>query len=323
MPNFSDTSGTSRSHKGFTLIELLVVIAIVAVLLGILLPVLGQARDSARSAKDGTNVRAIAQGSTVFAAQERGAFPLPSEVDRLNETVTLGGQPSYAKDTTANIYSLLIASGLLTPEQLLSPLEVNTAIDWYRNYAYETPSGAVNPDNALWDPGFVAVDTTQAGGNTSYAHHPPLGGRRRAWANGTVDARFAIAGNRGPDYQPGPLSNALGDLVLAHDPANILSFRLHKPRDRWNGNVSCGDGRVEFLDSPVLEATSLATGTGQSFKDNIFINEQLAGATIGLRDELRDETNALLLIYNAVVPTGGAEGEKSFHANVTALEADK
>jgi prepilin-type N-terminal cleavage/methylation domain-containing protein len=320
MPNHSDTPGTSRSHCGFTLIELLVVIAIVAVLLGILLPVLGQARDSARSAKDGTNVRAIAQGSTVFAAQERGSFPLPSEVDRLNETVALSGQPAYTKDTTANIYSLLIASGLLTPEQLLSPLEVNTAIDWFRNYAYESPSGAVN---ALWDPGLVAVDSTQAGGNTSYAHHPPLGGRRRAWANGTVDSRFAVAGNRGPDYQPGPLSNALGDLVLAHDPATILSFRIHKPRDRWNGNVSFGDGRVEFLDSPVLEATSLATGTGQSFKDNVFINEQLADATIGRRDQLRDEDNALLLIYNAVVPTGGAEGERSFHANVTALEGDK
>ena len=65
---------TTRRH-GFTLVELLVVIGIIALLISILMPALGKARDQANSIKCMSNMRQIGQAYLMHASEHRNHVP--------------------------------------------------------------------------------------------------------------------------------------------------------------------------------------------------------------------------------------------------------
>jgi len=71
-------------RNAFTLIELLVVIAVIAILIGILLPSLASARDSARTLKCKSNLRQMGIGFLAYAGSNRGSYCSGPQDGRVN-----------------------------------------------------------------------------------------------------------------------------------------------------------------------------------------------------------------------------------------------
>jgi prepilin-type N-terminal cleavage/methylation domain-containing protein/prepilin-type processing-associated H-X9-DG protein len=105
-------------RHAFTLVELLVVIGIIAVLISVLLPALGKARESANAIKCAANLRSIGQGFSIYAAENKSTYP------------------------AAYIYNgMAVSAGVQTPDAA-----VNGYIHW-SSYIYtrkDTARGAVN-----------------------------------------------------------------------------------------------------------------------------------------------------------------------------------
>jgi len=70
MPDRTPASPNAivRAGRGFTIIELLVVVAIIGLLVALLLPAIGRARDSALTSQSMANMRNLGAGAGMYSA---------------------------------------------------------------------------------------------------------------------------------------------------------------------------------------------------------------------------------------------------------------
>lgn len=134
----------ARDHGlfGFTLIELLVVVAIIALLLGLLLPALASARESAIKVRSQANLRTIHQWMHLYADTYDGLVPIGYRGNRLqwNTMVYSGTSQRFV------LHGRLVVADLVeTGEALYSPAETAPG------QSYDT---AQNP----WPPGEPGVN---------------------------------------------------------------------------------------------------------------------------------------------------------------------
>jgi general secretion pathway protein G len=104
--------GHCRRHPAaFTLVELLVVIGIIAVLIALLLPALGRAREAARTVACASNIRQIGIACLAYANRNDGYLPVPVLGPGL-----VGGFPESAIWGTNQPSMLDFGQGTLIPD---------------------------------------------------------------------------------------------------------------------------------------------------------------------------------------------------------------
>ncbi|MFI4862298.1 MAG: DUF1559 domain-containing protein [Phycisphaerales bacterium JB063] len=130
-----------RIHNlGFTLVELLVVLALIALMVALLLPALGRAREAGRQAKCLSNLRQMANATHAYLVDHAGAFP-PAQYGDVNDPATpmYGWDFIHLPDGTTRPGTLWSGGGANEIQQCPSMAgQSNWGSDPYTGYNYNT-----------------------------------------------------------------------------------------------------------------------------------------------------------------------------------------
>lgn len=248
---YRKTPTRRTGRAGFSLVGMLITLVCVVVLFAVSMSALNKAVTGEGSVLPGT-VRSVEDqiALTALAQSLIANAPLGARDNRFIAPSALAPDGDPTLDTTANLYSAMIAARYTTPKQLISGNEYNPYVEVDDDYDYTAYQPAYGQ---YWDPSFMAdLDDLS---NVSFAHMP-LCGRRfdEAWQS-RFDSTFPLLGNRGP--KDGVMD--IGSYTLGAD-------------GKWAGHLVFGDGHVAFVET-FTPAGLVFEQDGQTVADNIFAME--------------------------------------------------
>ena len=183
-----------RKVRAFTLIELLVVIAIIALLIGILLPALGKARNSSRIVISLNNARQIMVGFCTYRSETKDQVPMRGT--GYNEGQITGGWDTwYYGGKNCDIFWQGYSGGAFDDHAFFRPLNrylyTTMAIERPAGHVDvgkgSSPTGTAQPGRGYWTLTRGSLLPTQRTNFEMYAYRSPgdRTTRQRAWPDET------------------------------------------------------------------------------------------------------------------------------------------
>lgn len=251
-----------RNHRtAFTLIELLVVVAIIVVLISILLPSLGQAREQAKTTSCLSNLRQIGIAINIYSAENDG-FMVPADLDTDGD-----GAGNY------NWVSLLVDNGI-APKAGLEPSNPSqsNAKTMFRcpngenrswaSISYGNPTSQLDPSGAIFWPRALRTET----GKNILTWYAVNAGSRTPSGGQDWFARFPmravppVAGSN--DFRTYRLSNFANPqgLALVYDGIVFHEYVPNRINLRHARNTVCNiamvDGHAESIQARNIPKTA-------------------------------------------------------------------